>query len=314
MDILVGYTGFVGSNLYESYSFDKVFNSQNIEKAFGTCPDLLVYSGVPAEMFLANKDPEADRKIIENAINNIQKIAPKKVVLISTIGVYAVPNEVDEDTIIDSDYVLPYGKNRLMLERWVEENIKEYLIVRLPGLYGKNIKKNFIYDFINIIPNMLSEDIYIKLGKVSEIIAVNYEKQNNGFWKCKTNISKQERLLLKQEFISNDFTALNFTDSRGVYQYYNLRDLWKDINIAIDNGVTKLNLAVEPVSIQEVYNYLTGKDYINIIEKPIPIFNFHTKHADIFGKKSRYIKDKEEILTDIKAFVEYQLRVIEEKE
>lgn len=312
MDILVGYTGFVGSNLYESYSFDKVFNSKNIEEAFGTSPDLLVYSGVPAEMFLANKDPEADRKIIENAIKNIQKIEPKKVVLISTIGVYAVPNEVDEDTLIDSDSVLPYGKNRLMLERWVEENIKDYLIVRLPGLYGKNLKKNFLYDFINIIPNMLSEDMYINLGKVSKIISEKYEKQNNGFWKCKTDISKQDRLLLKQEFIDNGFTALNFTDSRGIYQYYNLRELWKDINIALNNGITKLNLAVEPVSIQEIYYHLTGKEFINIIEKPIPIFNFYTRYANIFGKNDRYIKDKEEVLKDIKVFVDYQLREIEE--
>lgn len=311
MDILVGYTGFVGSNLYESYSFDKVFNSQNIEDAFGLKPDLLVYSGVPAEMFLANKDPEADRKIIENAITNIEKIEPKRVVLISTIGVYAVPNEVDEDTFIDSDSVLPYGKNRLMLERWVEKNIENYLIVRLPGLYGKNIKKNFLYDFINIIPNMLSENIYSKLSKVSTIISKNYEIQNNGFWKCKTDISKQERLLLKQEFIDNDFTALNFTDSRGVYQYYNLRELWKDITIALDNGVTKLNLAVEPVNIQEIYYHLTGKEFTNIIEKPVPVFNFYTKHASIFGKHDRYIKAKEEVLKDIKAFVDYQLRVIE---
>ena len=312
MDILVGYTGFVGSNLYESYSFDKVFNSRNIEEAFGTSPDVLVYSGVPAEMFLANKDPEADRKIIENAINNIRKIDPKRVVLISTIGVYAAPNEVDEDTLIEIDSVLPYGKNRLMLERWVEENIKDYLIVRLPGLYGKNIKKNFLYDFINIIPNMLSEDIYNKLGKVSKIISEKYEKQSNGFWKCKADITKQERLLLKQEFIDNGFTALNFTDCRGVYQYYNLRELWKDINIALDNGVTKLNLAVEPVSIKEIYYYLTGKEFTNIIEKPIPVFNFYTKYAYIFGKSDRYIKDKEEVLKDIKAFVDYQLRVIEE--
>ena len=30
MDILVGYTGFVGSNLYKNHKFDRVFNSKNI--------------------------------------------------------------------------------------------------------------------------------------------------------------------------------------------------------------------------------------------------------------------------------------------
>ena len=39
MNALVGYTGFVGSNLYENGSFDSVFNSKNISDAFGTNPE-----------------------------------------------------------------------------------------------------------------------------------------------------------------------------------------------------------------------------------------------------------------------------------
>ena len=45
MKALVGYTGFVGSNIYTSGEFDAVYNSKNIEEAFGTKPDLLVYAG-----------------------------------------------------------------------------------------------------------------------------------------------------------------------------------------------------------------------------------------------------------------------------
>ena len=55
---LVGYTGFVGSNLASSTDFDGLYNSKNIEDAFKTKPDLLVYSGVRAEKFLANKEPD----------------------------------------------------------------------------------------------------------------------------------------------------------------------------------------------------------------------------------------------------------------
>ena len=57
MEYLVGYTGFVGSNLAASHTFDGQFNSRNIQQAFGGRPDLLVYAGVRAEMFLANHDP-----------------------------------------------------------------------------------------------------------------------------------------------------------------------------------------------------------------------------------------------------------------
>ena len=44
MVALVGYTGFVGSNIYAAAGerIDAVYNSKNIEKAFGTNPDLLI--------------------------------------------------------------------------------------------------------------------------------------------------------------------------------------------------------------------------------------------------------------------------------
>jgi len=180
---LVGNTGFVGSNLALSTNFDELYNSKNIEDAFGTKPDLLVYSGVRAEKFLANKEPEKDYAIIQNAIENIKKIDSKKLVLISTIDVYKNPINVDEDTIIDTDDLHPYGLNRYYLEKWVEENLDNYLIVRLPGLYGKNIKKNFIYDLINLIPSMLNEKKFNELSKLSSNISNYYISQNNGFYK-----------------------------------------------------------------------------------------------------------------------------------
>ena len=62
---LVGYTGFVGSNLALQHQFTEIYNSKNIEKAFGTQPDLLVYSGVRAEKFLANQNSEEDFEIVK---------------------------------------------------------------------------------------------------------------------------------------------------------------------------------------------------------------------------------------------------------
>ena len=145
-EFLVGYTGFVGSNLLDTHKFDGLFKSANISDAFGEQPDLLVYSGVRAEMFLANKDPNSDKQMIENAIDNIKKINPKHIVLISTVAVYPNTVDVNEDSIICVDNLKPYGVNRYFLEQWVENNIENHLIVRLPAIYGKNLKKNFIFD------------------------------------------------------------------------------------------------------------------------------------------------------------------------
>ncbi|MCQ4023116.1 MULTISPECIES: NAD(P)-dependent oxidoreductase [unclassified Ruminococcus] len=306
MDIIVGYTGFVGSNIAAEHTFDYYFNSKNIQDAFGLNPDLCVYSGVRAEKFLANNDPDGDMAIINNAIDNIKKINPKRLVLISTIDVYKNPNGADEDVLIDTDNLHPYGLNRYRLEQWVSENIENYHIIRLPGLFGKNIKKNFIFDLINIIPSMLNEKKYSELSAKSELIRCCYKKQDNGFYKF-CDSSQCTKSALKQEFLSIGFSALNFTDSRGVYQFYNLSRLWEHIEIVIKNDVRLVNMAVEPVCTADIYRRITGKEFVNEVAQTPPLYDFKTKHYSLFGGKDGYIFDKNQVSCDIENFVKSQL-------
>lgn len=299
---IVGYSGFVGSNLCASHTFDTCYNSKNIEKAFGTEPDLLVYSGVRAEMFLANKYPEKDLEIIENAIENIKRIKPKRVVLISSIAVYNQTFNVDENTVINKKESTAYGRNRRILEEWVEQNYTDSLIVRLPGIYGINLKKNFLYDMIHIIPAMLTEAKYQELSAKSKLIKANYAMQGNGFAKCVAD--EEKRKVLKGEFLKIGFSALLFTDSRGIFQYYNLNRLWQLIETALYNNVRTVNVAVEPVTIAEIYSHVyDGKAFINELNKPVPHFNFRTIHTNVFGGENGYILDKDTCLDDIKKFI-----------
>lgn len=318
MDYLVGYTGFVGSNLAAVHAFDGQFNTKNIKESYGGNPDLLVYSGVPAEMFLANQNPAADRALMDTAIDNIRKINPKKLVLISTIAVYKDPDNVDEDAAIEETELTAYGANRRYLERWVQENIEDHLIVRLPGLYGKNLKKNFLYDFIHYIPPMLNAAKFEELAGIESArcgtgqIRAHYIRQDNGFYKCDVaqDLSGEAKRIqkdLKAVFQQVGFSALNFTDSRGLYQYYNLANLWADIEKALANGIRLLNLAVEPVTAAEVYEYLTGETFVNELPKNVPHFNYKTKYDALWGGKDGYIRTKAEVLADVKKFVEEQM-------
>lgn len=302
---LVGYTGFVGSNIYAcgKDKIDKVYNSKNIEEAFGTAPDLLIYSGMRAEKFLANNDPEADMKLVYEAQDNIEKINPKKLVLISTVDVLKNPNGKDEDSDIDTENLHAYGLNRYRLEQWVEEKYSDALIIRLPGLFGLNIKKNFIYDYINVIPSMLKADKFEELsGKDSSLVNF-YELQTNGFYKCRV-IDSDEKEVLKKTFKKLGFTALNFTDSRNVYQFYPLSRLWNDIQTAIDNDLRMWHPATEPVSASEVYKYLCEEEFINeVADKPV-FYDYKTKYAKLFGGSDSYIMNKADVLDEIKKFVE----------
>lgn len=307
MEYLVGYTGFVGSNLLAKHTFEGLFRSSNIEEAFGGQPDLLVYSGVRAEMFLANQNPAADLAVILDAIENIQKIAPKKLVLISTIAVYPQPNGVDETAHIDSEVLPPYGKNRYALEQWLMEHAalfpEGYLIVRLPALYGMNLKKNFIYDYIHLIPAMLTEAKMTELSEKDALLQRYYKRQENGFYKCMAE-APEERALLKTFFEKAGFSALNFTDSRSRYQFYNLGYLWEHIETALAHGINILNPATEPVSVAELYAYLKGEPFVNELDKPYFDYDYRTAHAALLGGRDGYLFDKEFVLRDIKRFIE----------
>lgn len=303
MKALVGYTGFVGSNLYAAGDFDAVYNSKNIEEAFGTEPDLLVYAGLRAEKYLANNAPEKDMELIYQAEENISKINPKKLVLVSTIDVFKVPNGVDEMTKIDTVELHPYGYDRYQLEVWVRENYPDALIIRLPGLFGKNIKKNFIYDYINVIPFMLKEEKMEELCEKDAELKKYYNHQDNGFYKL-ADITDEERSLLKEKFKKLGFSALNFTDSRAKYQFYNLRRLWSDIQIALDNNIKLWHPATEPVSASELYEYLSGEKFINELNGTLADYNYKTIYDNVFKGNNGYIADKNQVLKEIEAFVQ----------
>ena len=83
-DLLVGSTGFVGGNLAAKHAFAAVCHSTDIAAQFGAKPDLCVYAGVPAAMFLANADPDADLAVMAAARENLP--APDAVFIGGTKG------------------------------------------------------------------------------------------------------------------------------------------------------------------------------------------------------------------------------------
>ena len=301
---IVGYTGFVGSNICAKKNFDGLYNSKNIKEAYGTKPDLLVFAGLPATKFLANKNPEDDLNKIYEAINNLKKISPKQIVLISTIDVYPTPEDVDEATFIDKEKCCYYGKHRLLLENFIEETFENRLIVRLPGLFGKGIKKNFIYDLIHIIPNLLNEKKYNELSLSSSLIKNSYQIGENGFYKL-VSLTQDNKIILRDEFKKLQFTALNFTDSRGVFQYYDLENLWNDIKIALDHNLKKINISTEPIRVDELHHYACGGVFKNeFLDKDIPHYDFKSKYYHLYDGKNGYLYDKDSVLSSIKKFVE----------
>lgn len=304
MTVLVGSTGFVGSNILAAAGGEIGWacHSADVKGAYGLRPDLLIYAGLPAAKYLANHAPEKDLEVIRQAEENIRAIAPKKMVLISTIDVFPTPNGVDETSRIDPSLLHPYGRHRYLLELWAREFAPDGLIIRLPGLFGRNLKKNFIYDLLHPAPSMLTRAKLDELGGRDPVIREYYGQAENGFCRQKP-LSPAARLDLERRLQALGFTALNFTDSRSVFQFYPLGRLWDDIQTALAAGLTLWHPATPPVSAAGIYRALTGREFRNLLPGPPADYDYRTCHAGLFGGGNGYICGREELLEEIIGFV-----------
>ena len=146
---LIGATGFVGSNLRRQHSFSDLFRSTTIGRIGQREYDLVVCAAPSAVKWLANKHPEKDRVHVERLLADLEPVRTRRFVLISTVDVYPDPIGVDEDTPIPVNSGQAYGRHRRAIESRVREQFSAALVIRLPQLFGRGLKKNFIFDLLH---------------------------------------------------------------------------------------------------------------------------------------------------------------------
>ena len=246
---LIGYTGFVGTNLQQQYNFSDLYNSKNSHEMKDQKFDLVVCAGVSAVKWIANKEPEKDLESIEALEDVLSTITVKQFVLISTIDVYAATEYLDEDFDCSSISNHAYGTHRLDFENFCSNKFGNCIIVRLPALFGEGLKKNVIYDLLN----------------------------------------------------DNCLEMINVKSS---YQYYYLKYLFKDIQIALDNNIKLINLFTEPVQTLEIFNKFFPKKKIGGKAVPEGHYNLYTKHAKIWGNSEDHIYTKNEMMQQLLEFIE----------
>lgn len=246
---LIGFSGFVGSTLLKQAAFDALFRSANIGDIAGRSFDVVVCAGAPAQKWIANKDPAADRRQIDALIAHLGTIRCDTFVLISTIDVFKDSTGVDEETPVDETGLHAYGLHRRLLERFVEEQFPNRLIVRLPGLVGPGLRKNVIFDFLN---------------------------DNN----------------------------LHAIDSRGVFQFYPMVNLWHDIRIALDAGLNLVHLTAEPVGVADVSRKCFGRSFEQVLANAPATYDMRTRHAQIYGVPGHYQYNSRETIQAIRAYAQ----------
>lgn len=305
---LIGYTGFVGSNLDRQIKFDYKFNSKNISDLVGLEIDELYCAGVSAVKWFANQNPQIDEEKIEELKNIIKQAKIKKFILISTIDIYDSFGDVNESTIPNKDKQDTYGKNRYLLEEWVKQNYDDCLILRLPALFGKGLKKNFIYDLFNPIPSTIIEEKWEELrqnltSENFDILKSAYiQNENKNYEFDKSNTQKAKILEILENY---GFTALNFTNSNSKFPFYYLNNLKKDIEICFENKIKTLNLSVEPLSCKFIAKEVFDKVVDNNLSKEVN-YDFKSIYFDKFSGKDGYLYNKEQTIEFLKEFLKEQ--------
>jgi hypothetical protein len=155
MKLLIGNTGVIGTTLKQGIKFDYEFNSSNLKDLLNLEIDStqaeLYLSCLPATKWLINQDPQSDLENIYSILEIISKKSYKKIILYSTIDVYENSPLESDESYNPNVSSLNYGSNRLLFEKLVTHTLTytNLLILRLPAIFGDNIKKNILFDLLN---------------------------------------------------------------------------------------------------------------------------------------------------------------------
>jgi hydroxypyruvate isomerase len=147
---IVGWTGLVGQTLYYQLLRRGIqpacYNSKNLQEIRGAAFDTLYLCCMPAVKWWANKNPEADRAVLNTVLDALDTVTSNRIVLISTVDVLQPNCGANEESTAWATHA--YGHHRRLLEVWVSNKGPSY-ILRLPALFGRGLKKNALYDLLH---------------------------------------------------------------------------------------------------------------------------------------------------------------------
>jgi len=101
--------------------------------------------------------------------------------------------------------------------------------------------------------------------------------------------------------------CLEMINPRTTVQYYDLSDLWADIETALRHDLRLVNLFNEPIASQTILDrFFPGKP---VGGKPAPEahYDLRSKHAALFGGRNGYIRNAAETLAAMGRFIETEL-------
>lgn len=97
---------------------------------------------------------------------------------------------------------------------------------------------------------------------------------------------------------------VHLIESRGIFQFYPMINLWFDIKRALEAGLSLVHLTAEPISVADVSLQGFGKPFTQTLENPPARYDMQTRYAQIFGSYGDYQYSARETLQAIRAYAQ----------
>lgn len=97
---------------------------------------------------------------------------------------------------------------------------------------------------------------------------------------------------------------LEFIESRGVFQFYPMVNLWSDIKRALNANLSLLHLTSEPTSVSEIAAEAFGMHFDQPISDSPATYDLRSKFGDLYGSSVEYQYTKKEVLMAIRAYAQ----------
>jgi hypothetical protein len=104
------------------------------------------------------------------------------------------------------------------------------------------------------------------------------------------------------DFLNENNTHL--IDSRGVFQFYPMINLWFDIETALSAGLKLVHLTAAPVAVTDISQQGFSKPFTNVLSNPTGYYDMQSKYADVFGGVGRYQYSARETIQAVRAYAQ----------
>ncbi|EGQ8204305.1 NAD(P)-dependent oxidoreductase [Vibrio cholerae] len=93
-------------------------------------------------------------------------------------------------------------------------------------------------------------------------------------------------------------------DSRSIFQFYPVVNLWYDIEIAIKANIRLLHLTAEPITVSDVAEYGFGKCFNQKSSDYITRYDMRTLYSSYYGTQSEYQSSVRDTLQAIRVYAQ----------